>query len=310
MDSFIRVAEVWQPSADGTVLELADGLFEAAPRFGAASRGMCFGRGEGLPGRAWELGRPLLLPRLEGSYFRRAAAARAAGLDGAAAIPVFRDGRLTCVVVLLCATGASGAIELWHNDPRVTGDLRLEEAIAGAGAAALEALGRDAYLPRGAGLPGEAWRREAAVFVDGLDDTRRFLRGSEAAQAGIVHGLALPCGGPASEVRVLALLSSARTPVARRIESWRVGAPGTLQRAFGQCMSAGRLPVGPETALAEAALGLIGPARATATAAVGRGPGRLGAAQDDALAHAGLHTVLALPIVVDDSVDEVLALHF
>lgn len=309
MHTFIRVAELWLPSEDGTVLELAEGLFDAAPRFGAVSRGMCFGRGEGLPGRAWEAGRPMLLPQLDAAYFRRADAARAAGLDAALALPFGRDGRVDSVVVLLCSTADSGVVELWHNDPRVTGDLRLEAAIVGRGAAALEALGRDAFLPRGAGLPGLAWRNEAAIYAEGLDDPRRFLRGEAAAQAGLVRGLALPCSGLGNGTHVLALLSAAQTPIARRVEGWRLDG-GTWQRTFGHCEHAGRLPSGAAAPVPAGALGVADGVRAGALAAIGRGPGRLGAVLDAELARAGLRSVLVLPVPADSGVDEVVALHF
>jgi len=102
MEPFIRVAEVWTPSKEGSPLELSAGLFDAAPAFGAISRKMCFGRAEGLPGRAWDEGRPVLLQRFEGSFFQRTEAARAAGLSCAVALPIFVGGRLTSVVVLFC----------------------------------------------------------------------------------------------------------------------------------------------------------------------------------------------------------------
>ena len=73
MQTFIRMAEVWLPSADGTLLEPGGGIYDAAPAFGAATRQMCFGRAEGLPGRAWDEGRPLLLSPLDGSTFKRTA---------------------------------------------------------------------------------------------------------------------------------------------------------------------------------------------------------------------------------------------
>jgi hypothetical protein len=313
MHTFIRVVEVWRPSADGTLLELADGLFEAAPAFGAVSRGMCFGRREGLPGHAWDEARPLLLRRLEGSYFRRVEAARAAGLDCAVALPVFRGEVLSSVVVLLCgvADQHAGAIELWHNDPRVTGDLTLHDGCFGAGSDALESLSRDSYLPRGAGLPGLAWQREAAVFIDGLGESRHFLRAQSAASAGIVRGLALPCGGTTQQTWVISLLSSTSTPIARRVESWLPGdAPGLLQRGFGHCEALGALPTGPDTALDPAALGIVGAAWTDASAQVGRGPGRLGARLDADLAAAGLRSTLAIPLVSDGAVGEVVALHF
>ncbi|MBX3604650.1 MAG: hypothetical protein KF788_05245 [Piscinibacter sp.] len=314
MHTFIRVVEVWRPSVDGTLLELADGLFESAPAFGAQSRGLCFGRGEGLPGRAWEEARPLLLRRLEGSYFRRVAAAQAAGLVCAAALPVFGPAGLSSVVVMLCGDSGShsGAIELWHNDPRVTGDLTLQDGYFGSSGEALESLSRDSYLPRGAGLPGMAWQREAAVFIDGLGESHQFLRAQTAASAGIVRGLALPCGTPSQQTWVLSLLSSSVTPIARRVESWLPGEAGAsrLQRGFGHCEASGPLPTGPETAVEPAELGIVGAAWSGASAQVGRGAGRLGSALDAELGGAGLSTALAIPLAGDGVVGEVVVLHF
>ena len=73
MKTFVQVAEVRVPSADGREHELSAGLFDGAPAFGEISRTMRFVCGEALPGRARGEGRPLLLPRLEGSYFKRTA---------------------------------------------------------------------------------------------------------------------------------------------------------------------------------------------------------------------------------------------
>lgn len=204
MKSFIRVAEVWVPSAEGTLLKLAEGLFDAAPDFGAISRNICFGRGEGLPGHAWNEGHPVLLPRFEGSFFRRTAAAYAANLTCAVALPIFLQGRLTSVVVLLCGDTEAqvGGIELWHNDPRVSTDLKLNQGYFGSTAPALEELTRDGSLSRGSGVPGLAWQRETSVFIDSVSESPHFLRAQVAASAGIARALAIPCctqgGGPGS----------------------------------------------------------------------------------------------------------------
>jgi hypothetical protein len=316
MNTFIRVAEVWVPSEDGSLLELADGIFDAAPSFGAISRKLCFGRAEGLPGHAWEEGRPLLLRELAGSYFRRAEAARAAGLNCAVALPIFAAERLTSVVVLLCSDSEAqvGAIELWHNNPRVTGDLTLSEGYYGATDPALETLSRDTFLPRGSGLPGLAWQREAAVFIDNLGESHRFLRSQAAASAGILRGLAIPCSTLRHETWVLSLLSSGQAPIARRVESWIPDDAGQrLQRAFAYCEQHGAArPVGEASACAPAALGAIGRAWASATAQCARGDDAVGAAQAVEWQAAGLRSVLAIPVVTDggSEVSEVLALHF
>ena len=61
MKTFIRIIEYWVPGEDSSLQEFGGGLFGDAVRFAAASRNLCFGRGEGLPGQAWESGHPSVL---------------------------------------------------------------------------------------------------------------------------------------------------------------------------------------------------------------------------------------------------------
>lgn len=309
MNTFIRVAEVWVPSADGTLLEWGGGAYGALPGFGAMSRRLCFGRAEGLPGHAWDESRPIVLRQFEGSYFRRTAAAREAGLTCAVALPVFLGPRLTSVVVLMCGEPAesAGAIELWHNDPRVSADMTLDEGVFGRGGEELEDLSRDAYLPRGVGLPGLAWQREQAVFMDRIDDPARFLRAQTAARAGIVRALALPCATPSSHGWVLSLLSSESAPIARRIESWLPDdTGGVLVRAFGHCTRAGSLPAGTAGSATSIAIGRgpVGQACATATATVQE------PLADPPEGAGDVRAVVAIPLVSGTAVSEVLALYF
>ena len=312
MNTFIRVVEVWVPADDGSLLELAGGLFDEAPAYGAVSRGLCFGRGEGLPGLAWEAGRPVLLRTLEGSIFRRTVAAQAAGLVCAVALPIFIAGQLTSVVVLLCGEPAAhvGAVELWHNDARISPDLALADGYFGSTRPEVEALTRDGSLARGAGMPGLAWQREAAVFIDNVADSRHFLRAQVAASAGIVRALALPCGTLNHQTWVLSLLSSSDTPMARRIESWLPDDSGTrLQRAFGYCELQGRMSANSLATLDMATPGPIGRAWRTGVAQAATGA----AAVDPlppGLPQSPYASVLAIPVMGDDATSEVLALHF
>jgi hypothetical protein len=239
MQSFIRVVELWVPSPDGSLLEFGSSLYRAAPSFGALSRRMCFGRGEGLPGRAWEEGRPILLARFEGSYFMRTPAAQAAGLRCAVAVPYFVGDKVAAVLVLLCGSdeARTGAIELWHNDPRVTSDMTLVDGWFGAEGEELAALSRDAYLPRGVGLPGTAWQRGEAVFMPDLAaPATDFLRAESAVAAGLQQGLAVPCDARGSETCVVTVLAANSAPVARGIERWvahePAGQAGSPQCAF------------------------------------------------------------------------------
>lgn len=119
MNTFIRATEVWVPRSDGTALELGAGLYGTATRFGALSHGVHFAFGEGLPGKAWQEGRPIILRRFEGSYFMRTDATHAEGLTSGIALPVFSGDFLTAVLVIFCGDDAAhaGVIELWHNQP-------------------------------------------------------------------------------------------------------------------------------------------------------------------------------------------------
>ena len=297
MKTYIRVAEIWVPDSDGYLLEFGGGVYSNAPEFGAISRKMCFGRGEGLPGRVWEDGAPIILKTLQGGYFQRAAAAETAGLTCAVAFPAYFGDLLKAVVVLFCgdtkgpSSRQSGAIELWRNDPRITSDLKLFDGVYGAHDAAFEAASRETYLPRGAGLPGAAWQRQASVFLDGLGVSPKFVRAEDAAAAGIRRGLALPCSVPANENYVLAFLSAPAMPIATRIESWVPGAdPQALKRAYGFDEASGALPVEERNASE------VDP---TVLAAFAGG-----------VPKAGPGALIALPIVSDGAVVETLAMYF
>ena len=304
MKTFVQAVEIWVPDAEGLLLEFGDGLYGRASALGAVSRSMCFGRGEGLPGRVWEERRPIILKDLHDGYFRRSAAAKAARLTCAVALPVYLDDALKAVVVFFCGgdSPAAGAIELWRNDSRVTPDMMLVDGYYGATAAAFESASGETYLPRGAGLPGLAWQRQSSVFLNGLADSKKFVRAEEAAAAGIQRGLAIPCPVPTRENYALAFLSASETPFAQCIESWAPhGADHALQRAFGFSETTGALPVGEALAMANGAGDAIAHAFASAVPQLQQ---RAGDASTE------LGGMLALPIVSDGEVADVVALYF
>ncbi len=248
--TFIRANEIWVPTTDGSLLEFGGGLYREAPRLGAVSAPLCFGRGEGLPGQAWEQGVPVLISQWEGSGFRRTAAAKAAGLCCALAIPIFANEELRAVVVLFCGSpqAHAGAIELWRNKARVTPDMTLVDGYygtpTGEPASTLEALSREAFLPRGFGLPGMAWQQDATVFMEDLTQSTHFLRAQAAAESGITRGLAMPCAVTTHDNYVVAFLSALTTPIARRVEIWAPDASmERMARRFGFCEASGQLPL-------------------------------------------------------------------
>lgn len=302
MKSFIRAAEIWLPAPDHTLLEFGAGAFGDALSFAAVSRAMCFGRTEGLPGDAWDHGHPILLKQFEGSHFRRTSAAKVAGLTCAVAVPFFAKDELTAVVTLFGSDDqtSKGAVELWCNHARVSSDMTLLDGYYGGLPPGFEQISRDAYLPRGMGLPGLAWQRDEVVILGQVDQSKRFLRGEAASDAGIRRALALPCHATGHDSYVLTLLSGEETPIARRMERWVVErSQAQLVRAAGYCEVEGDLGASKQV------LKLVD-ADALIVKAVGSGVPvltELGANP------AGGQACLWLPVTVDDKVSELLALY-
>ena len=289
---FVRVTEVWTPGGDGR-LRLASGVYGGLDAFEAVSGGESFARGEGLPGRAWDLGRPAVLRGFRGSYFRRTEAAHAAGLAAGVALPVFAGEALRGVVVFLFGDeeGGVGAVEAWRAGEDTGGALAQADGYYGA-ADHFAWISRHTRFPRGQGLPGGVWASGRALILRDLGASHRFVRSEGAEAAGLTAGLGLPVPSPDRDAHVLTLLSARGTPLARRFEVWNAE-DGALRLADGLAEDGttirdGRaVPVG---------LGLLGEvARSGVPVAA-----RLDAAPEDAAeagaARAGLSSVAALPI--------------
>ena len=316
MKTFVRVVEVWVPDPDQQLLEFAGGHYGNARRFAAASTSMCFGRGEGLPGRAWEQGAPVMLKTFEGSYFRRTAAAQADGLTCGLALPFFVAGRLTAVAAVFCGDDADhvGALELWHNEPTASPDLTLHDGYYGLTAEVFEFTARHTALRRGTGLPGLAWRDGLPVFLPDLGKSTHFLRADSARRVGINRGLAFPLATTGPDTWILACLSALATPLVARLEIWLPDAAAAagqrLSRRDGHCEHAGALGAAPAAASVAAGEGAIGRAwalgRPEVSAAAAAEPGGAGAAAREA----GLQALVALPAICDGRVTSVVAWYF
>lgn len=239
--TFTRVAEVWVPEGDHLVC--ASGAYGSAEAFRAASQGMRFGHGEGLPGKAWAEVRPLVLKDLDDPLFRRAAAARAEGLTCAVAVPVFAGAVLKGVLVIFCGDDAAhlGAIEVWTDQGEA---LRLADGYYGS-ASAFEAVSKGLAFAPGKGLPGTVLAAQTPVLMRDLSRAGAFLRAEAAGEIGLKNGLGVPVETPGGH-HVLTLLSSEATPIARRFEIWDarpevVGKAGGALRIDGYCESEGAL---------------------------------------------------------------------
>ena len=311
MTTFIRVVEVWVPDSEGSLLEFGGGFYGSAYRFGAISRSMCFGRGEGLPGQAWESGRPVVLKQFEGSAFRRTQAAAAEGLTCGIALPLFAGDALKAVLLVFCGDDDShaGAIEVWRNDPAVSKDLNLDDGYYGNTAEVFEYISRRTAFRKGTGLPGLAWDSGLPVFLPDLGKGGRFLRADGALKVGINRGFAIPCSTRGTDTFVMAFLSALATPIVRRFESWLPDADGsTLMRREGFCELLGLLDGGSERVLI--GHGALGRALATGVPQVaeiaGNEPDGIGAAAKSA----ALESLVALPVLTHGRVTAVVAWYF
>lgn len=237
MKTFIQVTEIWTPNRDRTLLEFHDGLYGDHPGFGNASRKMCFGYDEGLPGHAWAERRPVILQDLQHSYFMRAEAARKSGLTCGVAIPVFAGEFLLAVLVFFCGDDADhvGAIELWHNNPAKSSSMGLVEGYFGI-AESFRFTAQNTQMMRGFGLPGMVWESGMPEILEDLGHSKRFVRRDDARKVGINKGLGIPSMALPGQHYVMTFLSALGTPIARRFEIWvpdQLGA--ALKFRKGEC---------------------------------------------------------------------------
>ncbi|ASJ73680.1 GAF domain-containing protein [Granulosicoccus antarcticus] len=241
-NTFVRVAEVWIPK-DGRLVH-AEGDYAHSQAFADASVATSFAKGEGLPGKVWESGKPIVLKEFDGSYFKRTEAAAEAGLTSAVAIPVFAEDILKAVLVLLCSSDVDhmGAIEVWeYREER----LRLADGYYGA-ATEFEAASKDIAFSHGQGLPGGVWSSNTPILKRNIARAASFLRSEQASNIGLKTGLGLPIPTPGDNTFVLTLLSATNTPIAHRFEIWDarpecVGASRKAQLIDGLCERDGPL---------------------------------------------------------------------
>jgi hypothetical protein len=226
MKTFIRIVELWVPDRTRTRLEFGGGLGDSAcAEFMALSENTLFAYDEGLPGKAWACGHPIILTEFSGTEYKRSDDAREVGLSCGVALPVFAGEFLMAVVVLLCGDDGKhvGAVELWHNDPELSHEMSLVNGYYGTA----ETFGfnsKHMRFPRGFGLPGRAWKAGMPVIIKDLQHSKQFLRWQEASEIGIRCGVGIPYKGASDQTSnhtwVLTLLSAPHTPIAERFEIW------------------------------------------------------------------------------------------
>jgi hypothetical protein len=301
MRSFIRAVELWTPDEAGTSLEFAGGVYDDdLEEFREISELALFAYDEGLPGKAWAAGHPIILTDFADSYFRRADEARLFGLSCAVAIPVFDGERIKAVVGLLCGSTAEeyvGAIELWHNNAELSHEMTLVDGFYGA-ATNFELGSRHTKFLRGYGLPGRAWKAGAPVLIKDIGENRQFLRAEDAAKSGMTFGLAIPYSNGGHDTWVISLLSALRTPIARRCEIWRLGSENdALTFQSGYCSGGTDLDAIYSGKVIRKGEGSIGRAFASILPMIGADVARETCIAATTAAKAGLRQTVVLPVL-------------
>ncbi|CAG7855764.1 hypothetical protein MCAMS1_00009 [biofilm metagenome] len=221
MKTFIKVTEIWILDKDRALLEFGSGLYGSLIEFKNASEEQRFAYGEGLPGKAWAAGHPIVLTQFDHSYFKRTEAAHQAGLTCGIALPIFSGDFLLAVVVFLCGDDEelAGAIEVWSSDSEDKEKLGVTAGYYGI-LEHFENMSKLIKLTKGNGMAGMAWATGMPILIEDISQTNDFIRAGDAQQAGITTGLAIPVANYNEQCYVMTFLSAKATPLAKRIQLW------------------------------------------------------------------------------------------
>lgn len=302
MKTFVKVIEVWVPDRERTLLELGAGLYGDYQEFKQVSELKRFFYNEGLPGRAWASGKPVVLTQFDDSYFRRIDAARQVGLTAGIALPVFAGSFLLGVVVFLCGDEEehAGAIEVWGRDAEIASEMTLIDGYYGT-LRKFEWISRHVNIGRGHGLPGGVWDSRLPMLIDDLGHSDSFVRSSNAEQAGIDTGLGIPCLRGRDEVYAVNFLSARETPIARRFEIWVPAGRSGLVFKAGHCDQGIEIEMNYRSSSIAKGEGTIGRVWLTGVPAVCEGLETDNSVAGRSARLVGLNSMLALPVI--DGVD-------
>ncbi|MEN3791387.1 GAF domain-containing protein [Fulvimarina sp. MAC3] len=300
--AFVEATEIWVPK-DGELV-WSSGDYGALSDFAAVSEKQSFAKGVGLPGKAWAEARPVVLKSFDGSYFKRAEAAREAGLTSAVAVPIFNGKELKAIVVVLCSDGEEriGAIEVWREE---AGLLALDDGYYGA-AKHFEWVSQHTTFPRGQGLPGGVWAAKTPILMRDLGSGYRFIRAESAGMAGLTTGLGIPVASPEGTTFILTLLSALGTPIAQRFELWdaraaRTGSESQAVLVDGVCQREGALWSHENEKRVSAWEGAIGQVL---------GSGLPTVKTDNAVLTAGYRSMVAVPLFRNGTIAHVVAWYY
>jgi hypothetical protein len=292
MKTFIKVAEIWIPTKDRTRLEFSAGLYGSLNEFRVASEKESFAYDEGLPGKAWAAGHPMVLTEFDHSYFKRTKSAKKAGLTCGIAIPVFSGDFIMAVVVFLCGDDQhhAGAIEVWANSLGNSTELAVIDGYYGT-LDDFEAISGKIKFTKGAGLPGQVWATGMPVLIEDLGLSSTFLRSADARKVGITTALGIPVSVVADQVYIMTFLSAKATPIAKRLQIWVPDESGQrLVCQSGYSKQNDELAEIFETISVRKGEGILGRVWLTGVPVIRNN-------SKSALAEGGLNSMLAMPVI-------------
>lgn len=266
---FIKAAEVWAPMPDRNRLILKRGYYGELEYFKRVSRGMQFAFDEGLPGKCWARGTPVMLSDLNNSFFKRSDAANLAGLSCAVAIPHFVGADLAGVTTLFCSNNQEhiGALEFWHAAEKET-DLVLVDGYFG-GAKNFEFSSSQTTFAKQVGLPGTVWESGLPLIIEDIVSSETFQRKDKATHYGLNRGFGFPCSSRGAGDWVMTFLSAPHSPIARRVELWTPNySSGCFQFNGGYCESGTDLALLYKSSNKPLDVGIMGEARITGMATI------------------------------------------
>ena len=225
---YVRGVEVWEPDSDGARLLLTQSCYRDADAMANISKDLSFAIDEGLPGEVWKTQMPVFYRRLTAGPFRRTDAAAAAGLTTGVGIPIFCNGKITSVVLLLLDGGESlkTVIEHW----RIAAHSNRYELFGGiySNCEKLRRLSEHVFFPIGKGLPGVIAERRLPYLGTRFADDSNAVRGVAIAAEQLHSGLGLPLtDSGATSDDVLLLFNSDSTPLFRLLQVWKPTEGGT-----------------------------------------------------------------------------------
>lgn len=223
-DTFLSVVEIWRPDVTRTHLKWMGGHYDAAPAFGEAARGTTFRMGEGVPGQAWETGKPVLLDGLVGTNFVRNVAAAEAGLGSVLAIPFRRNNQVEAVVLMLMSVrnDLCGVAEVWRPADDGEGlalDRGYYSSLTRFGAAS-----KQVRFGRGEGLPGRVWQTGRPHVAPDVSRWDAFVRRSPAEADHITTGVGIPLFVDDQLESVVTVFGTREVPLARDVTVVLTGA--------------------------------------------------------------------------------------